>query len=199
MASLAALAQVHWDVGAQIGAMERVVRHAAPGAATPTPGPMAEAHAHVAVMPMLRMGPYLAYDLSPVAGAPARQMAEAGLRAKVTPPLFRAPWRIWAFVGAGYARTYAPSYHVSSLAPGAGMLGDVLVGGAAGGLLDLPIGVGMGYRLRYPWELFAELGGRVVLVTTGSMSEGAQCLCQKLYTGNDAFALSLSVGVSLDQ
>jgi len=82
---VAPFAQVHWDIGAAVGVMQRVTPDRDAGVPLPQAGPMGELHAHVALVPMLRLGPYLAYDLSP--GAPDRQTTGAGLRAKLTPPL----------------------------------------------------------------------------------------------------------------
>jgi hypothetical protein len=176
--------------------MQRLTTGADPGAATPTIGPVAELHAHVAIVPMLRAGPYVAEDLSPIAGTPARQMTEGGLRLKFTPPLVHAPWHVWTFVGFGYARTYAPSYLAAAL-PGSSS--PIRVPGAGGGILDMPLGIGIGVKLRRPWALFAELAGRVGWFFSGSMYEHAQCLCEERYVGKDSFAAALSVGVSLEQ
>lgn len=182
----AAAAQVHWDVGAQVGVMQRVLT--GPGKApSPTPGPVGELHAHIAVVPMLRVGPYLAHDIAPAEAVPARQITEAGLRAKIAPPLLSGSWRAWAMVGLGYARAYEPSHHVVVGAA------DTAVGGVEGGILDAPVGVGVAYRVRSPrdpWELSAELGCRFGLAFVGAMYDAAP---------RDSFALSLTMGVSLDQ
>ena len=194
--------QVHWDVGAQVGVVQRFVTGAGPGASAPGPGPVGEVHAHVALVPMLRAGPYIAHDISPVSGMPAREMTEAGVSVRFMPPLLAAPWRGWMFVGLGYARSYSPSHHVNAISPATMTPTDVFVAGAGGGILDVPVGFGLGYRPRRPWELFAELGGRIGVAFTGSMYEKsqAQCVCAIApYVGKDSFALSLSVGVSFDQ
>ena len=67
-----------------------------------------------------------------LSGAPAREITEAGLRAKVTPPLLALPWRTWAFLGVGYARAYEPSHHLEGS-------GD-FVPGQAGGFLESRVG-----------------------------------------------------------
>jgi hypothetical protein len=161
---------------------------AAPGAATPIPGPAGELRAHVALLPMLRLGPYLAHDVALLSEGPARQVTEAGLRAKLSPPLLALPWRTWAFLGVGYARAYEPSHHLGS---------GEFVPGEGGGSLDTRLGLGLGYRFDRSWELFAELGGRIGLVFVGSMYEVGGCECSEPYQGKDSFALSLSLGLSL--
>jgi len=197
--------------------MQRITTGSDPAGATVYPGPIAELHAHVALAPMLRLGAYVSHDISPAADIPARQMTEAGLRAKVSPPLFSNPWRAWAFVGFGYARTYAPSYHTSVLFMGDAGPSDVLVSGVGGGFFDIPLGVGVGYKLGGPWVPFVELGGHIGFGFSGDMYGGQSrdsgqpdgaCgsaqnhinlqICEP-YTGQDSFAVSLSVGVSFEE
>jgi hypothetical protein len=179
-------AQVHWDVGAQVGAMQRFQTGAGAAPSSPFVGPVGELHAHVAVVPMLRLGPYVTHDIAsyvPSAGVPARQITEAGLRAKIAPPLLGGPWHLWGILGLGYARAYWPS-HAERSVPVPGIEGD---------FLDLPVGLGVGYRVRGPrdpWELTAELGARIGLAFLGAMYNDAP---------RDSFALSLSLGVSLDE
>lgn len=182
---------MHWDAGGELGVMQRFTTGSDPGAASPRPGPVGEAFVHVALLPMIRLGPYVAHDIAPLSGEPSREMTEAGLRTKLTPPLLTAPWQTWAFSGVGYARTYEPSH----LFPVTG----AFVPGEGGGLLDLRLGVGIGYRLSRPWEIFAELGGRFGIALTGSMYRRGACGCGEPYVGEDSFALSLSVGLSLNQ
>ncbi len=181
--------------------MQRITPDRAPGLPLPQAGPVGELHAHVALVPMLRLGPYVSHDISPGSGgAPDRQTTEAGLRVKLTPPLLPRPWRTWAFLGFGYARSYRPSHGVdvaASSVPGDATEGEV--GGVEGDFVDTAFGVGIGTRVRGPWMFFAELAGRAGLVFWGAMYENAPCACLRdPYPGHDSFAASLSVGVSLD-
>jgi hypothetical protein len=188
----ATLAQVHWDVGAQLGVMQRLTTDRDVAAREPDPGPVGELHAHIAVLPMLRLGPYLAHDV--VLGAVDRQTTEAGLRAKITPPLLAHPWKAWAFLGFGYARSYRPSHSLAQGPVGSGHIGGV-EGGIGGGL----IGVGVGTRFRAPWLLYAEVAGRFGLAFSGAMYDRTPCGCLRdPYPGHDSFAASLSVGLSLE-
>lgn len=179
-------APLHADFGAEFGAIERTRTQAGPSAPTPLPGSVAEVHGHVALLPMVRAGLYLAYDLGPASSGPLRHLAEAGVRLKVAPPLFRAPWHGWAFAGLGYGAAVRPSY-VARGQP---------VEGAGGGLLDVPVGVGIGVRVRRPLVLFAEVAGRFGLAFTGSLYDASRCSCSATFAGKDSFAASLSVGVS---
>lgn len=189
-----ALAQLHWDAGFELGGMDRITAGRDPAVPAPTFGPAAELHAHVALIPMVRVGAYVAEDISPVPGLPAREITEAGLRAKVSPPLLSGPWRGWAFLGLGVARAYAPGH--GEAVPGSTPPGEARVAGAAGGILDLPVGVGVGYRLRRPWQLFAELESRFGTIFWGPLYQRTM---GEPYGGQDSFAVSLSVGVSWDE
>jgi hypothetical protein len=179
--AFAAGAQVHWDVGAQAGATERIATGAA---VARTPGPSGEIHGHVAVYPMVRVGPYAAFDLSPASGRPARQIYAGGLRVKVTPPWLTPPWRTWGFLGFGLAYAYEPSSPTSA--------------SSSTGMVEVPIGVGLGLRVRGPWELCAELGARWNLADFGgARSPPPRLITPEPPVGNDSLAVSLSVGVSL--
>jgi hypothetical protein len=194
-------AQVHWDAGGQVGVMQRIATGAGPGGASPEPGPVAELHAHLAILPMLRVGPYLSHDIAPLAGGrPSRQVTEAGLRAKLSPPILSAPWQTWGFLGVGYARAYEPSHTFAFPEPAElAVPGGGVVPGQGGGLLEARVGLGLGYRLGRDWEPFLELGGRVGLLFAGSLYERGACGCGEPYAGKDSFALSLSLGLSLNQ
>lgn len=121
-----ALAQVKWDAGAQAGVTTRLAGRA-------KVGPEAMLDAHVALVPMLRVGAWIEGD------AAARDLVAAGARAKWTPPIGSASWRAWVFAGAGY--------------------GVGVQGGAS--IFEAPLGVGAAYKLRTPWLLTSELGARL--------------------------------------
>jgi hypothetical protein len=167
--------------------MQRFTTGASPGSASPVPGPVGELRAHVALIPMLRLGPYLGHEIAPLTAGPAREITDFGLRGKLSPPLLALPWKTWLFLGVGYARAYEPSHQV----------GGAFIQGEAGGFLEMRVGLGLGYRVDRRWELFAELGSRIGLVFAGSMYDPAGCGCGEPYEGKDSFALSLSLGLSL--
>jgi hypothetical protein len=206
LAASAARAQVHWDVGAEAGLIKRFTTGAGDGAPDPGFGPVVQVQGHVALVPMVRIGAYAAADLSPASGIGARTFYEGGLHIKVTPPLLSAPWRAWVFAGFGYAYTYEASYH-HPVTIGT-TTSDVLFEGAAGGMLDVPLGVGLGFKpahLASPWLVFAELGGRLGVGFYGRMYDEAAAgtlgYLQAFdpFMGKDSFALTLSVGISLEQ
>ncbi|MDP9034129.1 MAG: hypothetical protein M3O50_04940 [Myxococcota bacterium] len=200
----AATAPLGWDVAAEVGIAKSFPTGNAPGAPNPGLGPVFELQAHVALLPMVRLGVYVAQDLSPASGVGARQFWTGGLHLKGIPPILAPPWRVWLFAGCGYAWTHAPPYTIQEpLVAGAPETGDVRIGGVSGGLLEAPLGVGVGYRVRRPWELFAELGARLRLAFWGAMYAGgatgpgtdATGTAQP-FMGKDSFALSLSLGLS---
>jgi hypothetical protein len=178
--------------------MQRIPAAAGSAAPRPEPGPVAEVHGHVALLPMVRVGAYASEDLSEVMGRPPRHFTEAGFRVKVTPPVIAAPWRVWAFAGLGYTGSYQPSYRASPVDVSASGAAS-RVAGAAGGILDLPFGAGVGVRVRRPWVFTVELMGRVGLAFTGAMYDPDRCGCVASYVGRDSFAVALSVGVTLEQ
>jgi hypothetical protein len=189
-----AQAQLRWDAGAGVGAIARLTSTS--GDLRAEPGIFGQVLAHVALAPMLRAGFGLAHDISQVSGGPARQTTEAALRVKVSLPLLGPPWRAWAFAGAGAVRSYWPS-HAAQASPWS-PIAQAVMPGVEGWSLDLPLGVGIGLRARDPWMLFAELAGRITLVSTGSMYDSPPC-CGQPFVGSDSGALSLVLGASIQE
>jgi hypothetical protein len=202
-----ARAQLRWDVGAQAGGMVRGTYESQGGPGDRGLGPVFELQGHVALVPMVRIGAYFSYDIAPDPPIGTRTFYEGGLHMRVTPPLLPAPWRLWAFGGLGAAYVYAASYHqtLNSVAP---RPVDVVFGGAAGGILEVPLGFGLGYRLRglaAPWVIFAELGGRLGVWYWGRLYQGYPAYSVAVGypiggpdPGKDSFALSVSLGLSFE-
>jgi hypothetical protein len=187
--------------------MKRFTTGAAPnpgGAPDPGVGPVFDVEGHVALVPMLRIGAYATQDISPASGIGPRLFWEGGLHLKATPPLLAAPWRAWAFAGVGYAYAVATSYHG---APGGAANGAVLFQGVTGGVLDVPLGIALGYRLQPhgAWLAFAQLGARIGAAFFGRMYEQGAPATQPgtpltaPFLGKDSFALTLCVGLSLEE
>jgi len=175
-------AQVHWDTSAQAGIMKRVLVDRPSGGEDAGFGPVAQLTAHVALLPLLRVGAYFGHDISPIEGpASARDLTWGGIRAKIMSPWPRGAMRAWLFVGFGYEGVYARSTTVAGST----------VHGAGGGFFEVPFGIGASYKLRKPWELCAELGMRTGFAHTGSMYEQPG-------SGTDRYAFGLTIGVLLD-
>ena len=187
-----AAAQVHWDTGAQAGVTKRFVAGGDAGAPAPGFGPSIELQGHVALVPMVRVGAYLGTDLSPAAPEGLRTFWDGGLHVRLSPPLLPWPWRTWLFTGFGYS--FAED------------LGDHL----PGGLLEVPVGLGIGRKVSRHSLLFVELGGRIgfgfygrmydrsAVESSGMAAESGETR-SGAYVGKDTFALSLSVGLSLEE
>jgi hypothetical protein len=190
-----AAAQVRWDAGAQAGVSQRLMTGGSPGAPSPDPGPVVQLQAHLALLPMVRLGLYAAEDLSPAPDR-VRSFSAGGLHVRITPPLLPTPWRTWLFAGFGFAEAYDGGTR------------------ATGQLFDVPGGLGLGAKLGRRTLLFGELGARFGLGFYGSLyrppapavgspagaapagnSQGSALP----YLGHDAVALSLTVGLSLDE
>jgi hypothetical protein len=177
LASRPAHAQLRWDVGAQAGVTKRFTTGAAPGAPSPGLGPSFGLQGHVALVPMVRIGVYLEQDISPMSPLGPRTFWAAGLHLRVMPPLLGGGWRTWLFAGFGYAYTDWSSEAVS------------------GGIFDAPVGVGLGRKIG-SWLIFGELGTRFGFGFYGPMYAGQGGAAGQ---GQDSFALSASVGLSLEQ
>lgn len=201
-ASSRAGAQIHWDASAQLGVMKRNLVDRPTGSAgrDATFGPAGQLTGHVALLPLVRLGAYFGHDISPFQGeASARDLTWGGLRAKIMSPWPRGDARAWLFFGFGYAGVYQRSTATTTAAvPG-------IVHGAGGGFFEVPFGIGASYKLRKPWELCAELGGRAGFGHSGSVYEAPG---PRTTTGSgesnvapagiDRFAFGLTVGVLVD-
>jgi hypothetical protein len=175
-----ARAQTHWDVGAQAGVSDRIT---APHAPSRLPGPTFEVHGHIALYPMVRVGAYGTFELSPTSGFPDRFVYAGGGRVKVTPPWVPAPWHLWVFLGVGYSYENIPRWRLST------------------STVEVPFGVGLGRKVSGPWELYAELAARLEIAGLSwrapiPLPPGARPTDDNA-SGGDVLAVSLSVGVSL--
>jgi len=169
LASAPAGAQVHYDVGALAGVSEHFLFDRPAGTNLPTPGPALTLDGHVAVFPLLRIGGYVTGDVTDLDAPSPRWTLGGGLRLKVTPPWPRGKWRAWLATGFGYV--------------GAGS------GGAGGGALEIPVGLGGSYRFRKPWVLLLELVTRFGFGHWGSLYETR---------GTDIITVGLWVGIGVD-
>ena len=204
----AAHAQLHWDVGAEVGVMKRTLSSRTAEASDAGLGPAGEIHAHVALLPLVRVGGYLGHDISPQKDTTSRQITSFGARVKLNSPWPRDPWHAWVFIGFGYAAVYGPSYSRNvATSPVGKTREDFLVDGSGGGYFEIPIGIGVGYKLRKPLEITAELSGKLGFGFSGSLYDqvagrvghsapGNQLTFDN--PGNDTFGLGLLVGVSFD-
>ena len=198
-------AQVHWDGEVLAGAQKRFLSQKSGDDAGF--GPAVALQGHFALFPLLRVGAYARGELSPTGGdAPARRMLGGGVQLKITPPWPRGNFKMWATLGVGYVGVYAPSYTASLIA--GGVRTPVLIDGSGGGFLEIPIAIGVSYKLRKPWILLFQLDTRFGAGFSGSLyggGGGGRSILNPAYfgqvlekAGNDLFSLGLSVGVGFD-
>jgi hypothetical protein len=216
LAASHAQAQLHADASAELGFMKRDLQHRPSGNPRAGFGPAGQLTAHIALMPLVRVGAYLGHDISPfeddstvgAARSPsARDITWGGLRAKLMSPWPRGDARVWLFVGFGYAGVYQRSTTTTAGFPGPGGAVSVqrVVHGAGGGFFEVPFGFGASYKLRKPWQLCAELGARAGFGHSGSVYEapGPRTTTESGEghvppAGIDRFAIGMTFGILLD-
>ncbi|MGH7281086.1 MAG: hypothetical protein ACRELY_06150 [Polyangiaceae bacterium] len=198
-------AQIHGDVGVNVGLMDRV-RHGGKG--NGEFGPLGELEGHIAVLPLLRVGAYVSHDIAPnsIDGS-AWQVTSVGVHAKVIAPFVRGAYRAWFFTGFGFAGVYAPSYNITfDFQDGQGPRNSQVTG-AGGSFFEIPVGIGFGWKFSKPWELVAQLGTRINFNFVGSIYDtdnGRYVIPDggpEYYfavPGDDTFAPFLTVGIALD-
>lgn len=195
-------AQIHGDVGVNVGIMRRIKTG---GFGDGAFGPVGEIEAHIAVIPLLRVGAYASHDIAPNdTDGSAWQITSAGLHVKVLAPFVRGAYRAWLFTGFGYAGVYAPSYNKTYDFQDSQGPRNTDVTGAGGSFFEVPVGVGFGWRFSKPWELVAQLGVRWDFDFVGSLYDERAAIPQggPVYAfkslGNDTWAPFLTVGIALD-
>lgn len=167
-------AQLHADASAQVGLEKRFLSSRAAGVPDAGPGLRAELRGHLALFPFVRVGAYGAYSFAPQSsqGGSGRSIGSLGLHARAISPVPRTErFSVWLSLGVGYAR---------ALSTPAG----------AGGFLEVPLGIGAGYKLRRPLSLFVD-----AQTTFGAGHHGAAYAAG---AGNDSLGLALSVGALVD-
>ncbi len=172
-----ATAQVKGDVEFRLGVNKRFSSGVPAGAAQPSFGPSLDVMGHVALMPMVRVGAYGGYELSPQLPYPARHLVRFGLQLRVLSPFLSRPWRMWLSVGFGPAFAFGPS--------------DAQTVSQAGRLFEVPVGVGFAHHLWGRWEVTGEVLARPAFGHGGSLFEARG-------TGTDALGLGLAVGLQCE-
>lgn len=207
-----ASAQVHWDASAQLGGMKRFLAARPTGTDDVGFGPAFQIAAHLALLPLVHAGVYVGHDVSPLPDpAAARNITFMGARGKVALPM-GGDLRAYGFAGFGFALVTQQSFSFPGfpyVSAGGGTVNrkDAQVESAGGHFFEVPLGLGVAYKLRKPWELVAELGFRVGFAHSGSVYDELRSAQVKApgevdqnltSAGIDRFALGLTVGVMLD-
>ncbi len=203
-----ARAQLHGDFGVNVGVMDRV---RSSGTGNGEFGPLAELEAHIALLPLVRVGAYVSHDIAPNSiDHAAWQVTSGGLHIKIIAPWIRDKFRAWFFAGFGYAGVYAPSYNEQfDFDDGQGRR-NANITGAGGSFFEVPFGIGGAWKFAKPWELTAQLGARFDFLYSGSLydyaDDGGRAVIPDggpVYffkpVGNDNIAPFLTVGIAFDR
>jgi hypothetical protein len=187
-----------------------------PGSVGPTVG----VEGDVALLPLLRLGAYADYEYAYTSEVASPSIVSFGARLKVMVPGYRRNVHWWLFTGFGAAVLEAPGYSEAFAGADANTL---VVPPASGYFFEVPLGVGMGWRVRKPWEVVAELQGRFGFgqggsyFTSDSSGNGLtrpataenvlpngtsipSSLASPVQgTGADVFAVLLTIGIAVDE
>jgi len=175
-----AAAQVRWDVGVAGGAAARFLSARPAGEGEASAGPAFEAEGHVVVLPLVRVGGYLHFDESAVAGAGydvTRDVFAGGLDLRLVSPWPRHDVRVYLRAGIGEAGVRTPA-HGSADASST----------TAGYFTEVPLALGIAWRPDPPFWLTAEAGARVGFAFGGATYGAAS-------VGEDVVAMYGTLGV----
>lgn len=173
-------AQLRWDVGARVGAGKRYLSSQPRGYSDGDAGPAAELTLHTALLPLLRVGPSVSAEVSPVYGRATRRHYGVGLEARLFAPL---PWpgiRPFAFVGVRgvLARQPVTERHAAG----------------SGGYLSIPFGVGASVFVVKSLRFVTTFGGDGSTLHGGSLYDPSK----SVYMGNDVAGIRGMVGADLE-
>jgi hypothetical protein len=201
-----ASAQVHWDMNVHAGVARRFFDTGLPEGGTL--GPMAGVAVDVAMIPLIRLGGYVDYEYA-YTGEPASPHAISfGLRLKVEPPVNFGGVHFYGFAGFGGAQLVAPGY--DQILPGTspdGVQNPVVhYSATTGTVLEVPFGVGAGWRFARPWELLLELQGRLGVASlgdyfsdTGRPGDAQGYANPGKVIGTDTLGVFATIGIGFDR
>lgn len=186
-----AAAQLHWDAAVEAALDKRFLTNRA-GPSDAGFGPAFRLSSHLALLPLIRMGFYAGYAMSPQSDIPEasgsgtanvsilRHMVTGGTEARIFPPFGFTKLKPFLLVGFGYQRTFA--------------------GSANGGCLETPLGLGASYRVRKPFEIGALLTSRIGFACHGDLYRATSITGTSgpTVTGQDRFGLSLGIFGALE-
>lgn len=173
-------AQIRWDIGARVGAGKRYQSSQGSNSPDSDAGPAAELTLHTALLPLLRVGPSISAEVSPVAGRPTRRHYGAGIEARLFAPL---PWpklRPFAYVGVRGVMARQPETELHA------------AGG--GGYMSVPFGVGASIYVLKSLRCVATFGGEGAFFHGGTLYDAKN----SQYIGNDVAAIRGMVGADLE-
>jgi hypothetical protein len=173
-----AAAQVRWDAELEEGVERRVLAARPAGLGDAGFGPTLDAAAHVALLPLVRVGLYAHWDTSPISGQDTRDLYAGGLDVRVGFPWLRREVRAYLRAGLGEAGVVAAARGGSSF-----------VASSGGDFTEVPLAVGFLYRAEPHLSVTVELGARLGFAFGGT-AYGATS------SGEDVVAAALDLGVA---
>ncbi len=199
-----ASAQLRADAAIEGVARSRFLGARPEGGSNAGPGAGLEVTGHVALVPLVRLGVYAGAEVSPQGDAAARRIYTYGLSARLASPWPNGDLHAWLFTGLGYASVVAPGYEATQKTSAATAGSAVRVAPAGGGFLEVPLGIGVGYKLWRPVEILAEVGGSLAFGASGSLyaarpfTDSLQQTGLLPSAGVDRGAVFLRIGAGID-
>jgi hypothetical protein len=166
---------VRWDAEIAEGADVRVLTSRPAGEAASGAGPSLDLSAHVALVPLVRIGVYAHHDAS----TEGQSLSSAGLDVRVLFPWLSGGLRGYVHAGVGEALAVAPAH---------ALVGGAFVSAASGSLTEVPFAVGLTYRVDPGLWLSLEAGARLGFAFGGAAYGSGSA-------GDDALAVFLDAGV----
>ena len=205
----------HYDIGFGIGPSKRFLGNKPDGGDDSAFGGMAQLNADVALLPLLRVGVYGGFELSPPPTGDVKEMFPFGGRVTFTPPLPSDRLKLGLFIGLGYTVVYTHSVNETiPLQNSQGTLVNTpaLLAGVSGSFLEVPLGARLSYHVRKSWDVFAELRGSIGFGFGATLYNfdddggrpGQTLIGKGVATGTDndgqdSFGLALLFGVQFDR
>ena len=173
-------AQLRWDVGARIGAGKRYLSSQPPGNSDGDAGPAAELTLHTALLPLLRVGPTVSAEVSPVYGRATRRHYGIGLEARLFAPLPYPKLRPFAYVGVRGVLARQPETDMHSA--------------GAGGYMSIPFGIGASAFIVKSLRFVCTFGADGAFLHGGALYDSKKAV----FVGNDVAGIRGMVGADLE-
>jgi hypothetical protein len=167
-------------VGARIGVGKRFLSSQPAGVSDGDAGPAAELTLHTALLPLLRVGPTVSAEVSPVYGRATRRHYGIGLEARLFAPL---PWpKLRPFAYVGFRGVLARQPETDTHASG------------GGGYLSIPFGIGASVSIVKSLRFVTTFGADGAFLHGGTLYDPKAAQ----FVGNDVAGVRGMVGADLE-
>ena len=167
-------AAVRWDTEIAEGADVRVLTSRPPGESASTAGPALDLSAHLALIPLVRIGVYAHHDAS----TEARSLSSTGFDLRVLLPWVSRRVRGYVHAGIGEVLAVAPAH----------ALAGAFIPSGSGSFTEVPLAVGVTYRVDPRLWLSVEAGARMGFAFGGGTYGAGSA-------GDDVVAVFVETGV----